>query len=74
MNINELAVGKSAFIERYSSNTSFSERLMELGLTPGTLITLIRRAPFSGPVEIAYGHLRLAMRPAESDGIYVLPV
>ncbi|GAB1429679.1 hypothetical protein MASR2M18_05110 [Ignavibacteria bacterium] len=74
MNINELAVGKNALIERYRSNTVFSERLMELGLTPGTRITLVRRAPFSGPIEIAYGHLRLALRPAEGDGIYILPV
>lgn len=74
MKINELGIGKSARIERYGTLNEFIERLQELGLTPGTLITLIRRAPFKGPLEIAYGHSRLALRPTESDLIFVTAI
>ncbi len=74
MNITSLGIGIRATIERYGSLNSFSERLMEMGLTPGTIITIVRKAPFRGPIEISYGHLRLALRPSESDSIFVSPV
>lgn len=74
MTISELRVGKRARIVEFLSNGAFIERLQELGLTPGTEVTVVRRAPFSGPMELAYGHSRLALRAAESGSIVVAPV
>jgi Fe2+ transport system protein FeoA len=37
-------------------------RVMELGLVPGTLCTLERKAPFGGPIEVSIGTIRLGMR------------
>jgi len=37
--------------------------LQELGLIVGTRFTVIRKAPFGGPIEIHYGYTRLAIRP-----------
>ena len=50
MTISELRVGKRARIVEFLSNGAFIERLQELGLTPGTEVTVVRRAPFSGPM------------------------
>jgi len=37
--------------------------LQELGLVVGTKFTVIRKAPFGGPIEIQYSYTRLAIRP-----------
>lgn len=37
-------------------------RCMELGLVPGTVCTVERRAPFGGPVELSTERTRLGVR------------
>ena len=71
LHINQLPVGASARILSYGIMNEFTERLQELGLTPGSLIRIVRRAPFSGPFEIVCGRTRLALRAQEGDKIYV---
>ena len=63
--MNEIPVGSSARIITYTQNDSFTERLREFGLIPGTIIRLLRKAPFNGPVEIQYRSSRLVLRPDE---------
>ena len=36
-------------------------RLMDLGLTPGTEVTVVKSAPFNGPIEIFFRGSRLAI-------------
>ncbi len=75
INIADLPVGALAVIIGFGLANEFTERLQELGLTAGTNIKVIRRAPFKGPLEITYGHSsRLAVRPNESTAIYVRQV
>ncbi|MBK9246529.1 MAG: ferrous iron transport protein A [Ignavibacteria bacterium] len=75
INIADLPVGALAVIIGFGIANEFTERLQELGLTVGTKIKIIRRAPFKGPFEISYGHSsRLAVRPNENTAIYVRQV
>ena len=39
----------------------FQKRLEDMGLTPGTRITVARSAPFHGPIEICVRDSRLAI-------------
>ncbi len=72
MNIADLPIGALAVIVGFGIVNDFTERLQELGLTPGTTLKIIRRAPFKGPLEITYGHSsRLAVRPNEGAAILV---
>lgn len=63
--MNEFPVGAMARILHYTHHDSFTERLREFGLIPGTLVRLLRRAPFNGPIEIQYRHSRIVLRPEE---------
>lgn len=50
---------------------SAAVRLMEMGITPGTELEVIRTAPLESPVEIKVrGHL-LSLRDAEASCILV---
>lgn len=39
----------------------FSKRLSDLGLTPGTKVTVVKSAPFKGPLEVCVRGSRLAI-------------
>jgi ferrous iron transport protein A len=42
------------------------QRLMELGITIGSDIEVIRKAPFGGPIEISVRGYRLSLRRTEA--------
>ncbi len=63
--MSEYPIGATARILHYTHNDAFTERLREFGLIPGTLIRLLRKAPFKGPIEIQYRHSRIVLRPEE---------
>ena len=67
--MHELPVGSAARIIAYTAHTAFTERLREFGLIPGTIIKVLRRAPFNGPMEIQYRSSRIVVRPEETGSI-----
>jgi len=49
----------------------FEKRLMDLGLTPGTRVTVVKSAPFHGPLEILVRGSRLALGRGMAERIFV---
>ncbi|MEM2875358.1 MAG: FeoA family protein [Candidatus Bathyarchaeia archaeon] len=49
----------------------FQKRLMDMGLTPGTKVTVIKSAPFHGPIEIDVRGSRLALGRGMAEKIFV---
>jgi len=55
-------------------NEAYRNRLMSLGLTPGTEFRVDRRAPLGDPVEITLRGYRLSLRAAECQEMRVEPL
>jgi Fe2+ transport system protein FeoA len=51
--------------------SGFGRRLMDMGLTPGTRITVVKSAPFHGPLEILVRGSRLALGRGMAERIFV---
>lgn len=49
----------------------FERRLSDMGLTPGTRITVVKSAPFHGPLEVLVRGSRLALGRGVAERIYV---
>ena len=49
----------------------FKKRLMDMGLTPGTKVTVVKSAPFRGPVEVHVRGSRLALGRGMAERIFV---
>ncbi len=47
------------------------KRLTDLGLTPGTNVTIIKSAPFNGPLEVYVRGSRLAIGRGMASRIFV---
>jgi len=52
-------------------STPLRQRLMELGITIGSEIRVVRKAPFGGPIEIAVRGYRLSLRRAEARTVLI---
>jgi ferrous iron transport protein A len=60
-----------ATIGRVEGSGPVRRRLLELGLTPGTPITLVRLAPLRDPMEIRVRGYQLCVRRAEAEAVWV---
>jgi ferrous iron transport protein A len=71
--LSELRPGDVATIGRLDGNGPVRRRLLELGLTPGTSVTLVRLAPLRDPMEIRVRGYQLCVRRSEADAVWVRP-
>ena len=55
----------------YGKNRVFEKRLMDMGLTPGTQVMVVKSAPFHGPMEIRVRGSRLALGRGMAERIFV---
>lgn len=70
--LNSLLPGERGVIERIESTTlSVRQRLLEMGLTKGTDIEMIRFAPMGDPIEISVRGYRLSLRRIEAESVIV---
>ena len=65
--LTDLQIGEEARVRGYTGSTEYSERLIRLGLIPGTILRLQRRAPLGDPIEIRFRGYSLVLRPAEAS-------
>jgi ferrous iron transport protein A len=69
--LSDLRPGDRATIGRLDGDGPIRRRLLELGLTPGTPVTLVRLAPLRDPIEIRVRGYQLCVRRAEADAVWV---
>ncbi len=55
----------------YGKAWGLKKRLMDMGITPGTRITVVKSAPFHGPMEILVRGYRLAIGRGMAERIFV---
>lgn len=56
---------------RFGHNWGFKQRLEDMGLTPGTKVTIVKSAPFHGPIELQVRGSRLAIGRGMAERILV---
>ena len=67
MQVNQLRVGKRARIQTLlPGNSAYRQRLIAMGLIPGTEFTVIRMAPLGDPIEIEVRGFALSLRKNEA--------
>lgn len=74
VNLKSLADGKSGVVEKIELSGATKRRLIEMGITPGTKITVLKRAPLGDPIEILLRGYSLTIRGADAEQILVSEV
>lgn len=64
-------VGSTAVVTRVTGSRPVVRRLLEMGLVPGTPVTVQRQAPLGDPMELRVRNYALSIRRADALGIEV---
>lgn len=70
-NLDKLNAGESATILALHTDDALRQRLMALGFRAGKRIELIRKASFSGPLQVRIGTTDILLRQNEASKIAV---
>ena len=71
MTLNELKIGDSAAITAVGGEGALRCRLLDMGLTPRTVVTLRKVAPMGDPIEIRVRGYELTLRVEDARQITV---
>lgn len=69
-----LKAGSSAIITSVGGEGALRQHFLDMGLIPGTLVTVVKYAPMGDPVEVKVRNYELTIRLEEADKITVTPI
>ena len=70
----DVPIGQTVVVTEVGGERSFRRRLMELGLVPGTPVSVGKVAPLGDPLELSVRGCTLSIRRAEASTILVEPL
>ncbi len=70
--LNQMSAGQSGTIEELTGHDVICHRLLEMGITRGTKIQVVRFAPMGDPIDIKVRGYHLSLRRKEAEVIRVL--
>ena len=71
MTLNEMKIGSSAVIRQVGGEGALRCRLLDMGLIPGTKVTLQKVAPMGDPMEIRVRGYELTLRLEDARNIEI---
>jgi len=70
-NLADLRPGQTAYVQAMAGRGSLRKRLMDMGIVPGTEVTMLRRAPLGDPLELMVKGYYLSLRASEAELVKV---
>ncbi len=74
MTLRELQVGKSAIVTEVGGEGVLRQHFLDMGVIPGSEITLLKLAPMGDPMELKVQGYSLSLRLSEAEKISVCPL
>lgn len=74
MNLSELEIGKSAIVEEVGGKGALRQHFLDMGVIPGSEVTLVKFAPLGDPMELMIHGYELTLRLADAENIQIRPV
>jgi len=68
----DLAPREEGVIASIDGDDALSDRLAELGFTPGVVVRFIRRAPLGDPMQVGVRGFELAVRASEARRVVLV--
>ncbi|MCR5150675.1 MAG: ferrous iron transport protein B [Clostridiales bacterium] len=72
--LKDTGIGKSVVVKKLNGEGALRQHFLDMGIIPGTEITVIKYAPMGDPIELLVHGYRLTLRLADARKIEVKPV
>ena len=73
MKLNELEIGKTGIIEAVGGEGALRQHFLDMGVIPGSEITLVKYAPMGDPAEYRIHGYELTLRLEDAKEISIIP-
>ena len=73
MTLNDVEVGKSCTVEKLNDAGEIRRRIMDMGITKGTRVSVEKVAPLGDPIDVTVRGYHLSLRREDAANIEVLP-
>lgn len=67
LNLDVFTIGQSGVIVKVNGEGRVRRRLFDMGVTPGALVTLKKKAPLGDPLEVTIRGYELTLRKDEAE-------
>ncbi|HAY61633.1 MAG: ferrous iron transport protein A [Acidaminococcaceae bacterium] len=74
MTLNEVAIGSLCKVTRLTGSGALKRRIMDMGITKGTEIKVVKIAPLGDPMELNVRGYDLSVRKNEAATVEVEPL
>ena len=71
MNLSEAKVGKTVTVAKIEGDGAYKRRIMDMGITKGTELSIRKVAPLGDPVEITVRGYELTVRKNDAKCILI---
>lgn len=71
MRLSDCKEGIKAVVKDLFMNESIRKRMMDMGLLPGTEVSVVRKAPFGGPMVVQFRGYQISFRLSEARHIAI---
>ncbi|MBN2069439.1 MAG: ferrous iron transport protein A [Opitutales bacterium] len=69
--LRELRVGHRAIVASIETGTIVGQRLLALGIVPGTRLSVTKVAPLGDPIAIEFNGCHVSLRRDEAEGVFI---
>ncbi len=69
MTLDKLPIGKSGVISKVAGEGALRRRLLDMGLTPKTMVMVRKVAPMGDPIELCLRGYELTLRKEDAENI-----
>ena len=71
MNLKEVKIGDTVKVKKLTGEGAVKRRIMDMGLTKGTQVTVRKVAPLGDPVEVNVRGYELTVRRADAEMVEI---
>lgn len=74
MRLCDIETGKKVQVVKIIGQNILKRRVLDMGLVPGTMVSVERKAPFNDPVSVWFRGYELSLRHHEAEAVLVKPL
>lgn len=71
LSIKDIKIGETCIVKSINNQGILKRRLIDMGVTPGVVVKLVKKAPLGDPIQISLRGYELTIRKSEAKNIMV---